>query len=86
MISTYFGFVKNPFARNISTDEMFKWKDFENLSTRFNYFIKEGGIFLLCLKMGTVAVRKQYRVGKNNSAEGFCLFYQSEFLPGFLPE
>lgn len=60
MINTYFGFTHNPFSRNIKIEELFRWKDFENLAGRFQHFIREGGIFLLTGSVGsgkTTAIR-----------------------------
>lgn len=60
MITTYFGFTHNPFTRNTSVEKLFRWSDFENLATRLEYFIIEGGVFLLTGNIGagkTTALR-----------------------------
>jgi len=61
MISHYFGFTKNPFSKTVPHDEIFLWKDFNNLIRRLEYFLKEGGIFLLTGDVGsgkTTALRR----------------------------
>lgn len=61
MITHYFGFTRKPFSKTVSSDEIFFWKDFENLSRRLDYFLKEGGIFLLTGSIGsgkTTALRR----------------------------
>lgn len=60
MIETYFGFTKNPFSKTITDKDIFLWKDFDNLKSRFQFFLKEGGIFLLTGLIGsgkTTAIR-----------------------------
>lgn len=61
MINHYFGFTRKPFLKNISSDELFFWKEFKNLTVRLEYFLKEGGIFLLTGNIGsgkTTALRR----------------------------
>jgi len=53
MINTYFGFTKNPFSKNINIKDIFKWNDFDNLTNRLDYFLKEKGIFLLTGLIGS---------------------------------
>lgn len=61
MLNHYFGFTRNPFSKTISSQELFFWKDFTNLAGRLEYFLKEGGIFLLTGNIGsgkTTALRR----------------------------
>jgi general secretion pathway protein A len=53
MINSYFGFTKNPFSRDVPAKEMLLWQEFENLKLRFDYFLQEGGIFLLTGSIGS---------------------------------
>ena len=53
MFKTYFGFTQNPFARDVAAGSLFRWKDFENLTTRLKYFIADGGVFLLTGNIGS---------------------------------
>lgn len=53
MINNYFGFTKNPFARDVASQDMFSWKEFKNLKMRLDYFVKERGIFLLTGLIGS---------------------------------
>ena len=61
MITHYFGFTGKPFSKTVATGELFPWKDFENLAKRLDYFLSEGGIFLLTGNIGsgkTTALRR----------------------------
>lgn len=53
MMNTYFGFSKNPFSKHVNTKDIFKWSDFENVSNRLSFFLKENGIFLLTGLIGS---------------------------------
>ena len=53
MINNYFGFTHKPFPKNISSKNMFIWKEFENLKLRLAYFLKERGLFLLTGLIGS---------------------------------
>jgi len=53
MICNYFGFTKKPFSRDVTAEEMFRWKEFEDLKQRLAYFLKEGGMFLLSGSIGS---------------------------------
>lgn len=53
MVNSYFGFTKNPFSRDVPAKEMLLWQNFENLKIRLDYFLKEGGIFLLTGPIGS---------------------------------
>ena len=53
VINTYFGFITNPFSKTVKSEDLFKWKDFENLAARLNFFLAEGGIFLLTGGIGS---------------------------------
>lgn len=53
MINTYFGFTKNPFSKAISEKDIFIFKDFENIKNRLQFFLKEGGFFLLTGMIGS---------------------------------
>jgi type II secretory pathway predicted ATPase ExeA len=60
MINSYFGFTRNPFSRNTKPDNLFRWNNFENLIKRLEYFLTEGGIFILTGGIGggkTTALR-----------------------------
>jgi type II secretory pathway predicted ATPase ExeA len=60
MINTYFGFTKDPFLKHINIKDIFKWSDFENVSSRLSYFLNDKGIFLLTGLIGsgkTTAIR-----------------------------
>jgi len=52
-MNTYFGFLHNPFSRDIKLEHLFKWKDFENLVSRFQFFLGDGGIFMLTGGIGS---------------------------------
>lgn len=61
MINNYFGFSLSPFSRNVSHKNLFIWKEFDNVSKRLEYFLKERGIFLLTGLIGagkTTALRR----------------------------
>jgi len=53
MFNQYFGFMRTPFSRDFQEKEAFLWKDFQNLRTRLDYFLKEGGFFLLTGPVGS---------------------------------
>lgn len=53
MFNQYFGFIKTPFSKAFQEKEAFQWKDFQNLRTRLDYFLKEGGFFLLTGPVGS---------------------------------
>ena len=53
MFNQYFGFTQAPFSRDFQEKEAFQWKDFQNLRTRLDYFLKEGGFFLLTGPVGS---------------------------------
>jgi len=53
MITHFFGFTKKPFPRNVEHKDLYSWKALENLRLRLEYFIKEGGIFLLTGLIGS---------------------------------
>jgi type II secretory pathway predicted ATPase ExeA len=60
MFTTYFGFTHNPFTKHVPAEALFRWKDFENLTTRLKHFVTEGGVFLLTGNIGagkTTALR-----------------------------
>ncbi len=52
MLTHYFGFTKDPFARNVPAQELFISKDVEHLKKRLNFFLNDGGIFLLTGSIG----------------------------------
>ena len=43
----------NPFSKNVKSEDLFKWKDFQNLASRFSLFLSEGGVFLLTGAIGS---------------------------------
>ncbi|MBN1216411.1 MAG: Flp pilus assembly complex ATPase component TadA [Candidatus Lokiarchaeota archaeon] len=53
MINNYFGFTKNPFLKHVNTKDIFNWGEFENISNRLSYFLKDKGIFLLTGLIGS---------------------------------
>ncbi len=53
MLKEYFGFLRVPFSRDFSEKDAYLWKDFQNLRTRLDYFLKEGGFFLLTGPVGS---------------------------------
>jgi len=52
MFTHYFGFTRDPFARNVPSQELFISKDVEHLKKRLNFFLSDGGIFLLTGSIG----------------------------------
>ncbi len=53
MFKEYFGFIQTPFSKDFSEKDAFQCKDFQNLRNRLNYFLKEGGFFLLTGPVGS---------------------------------
>jgi general secretion pathway protein A len=52
-VNNYFGFAKNPFPKYVENKEVFLYKEFEDLSTRLQFFLSHKGIFLLTGLIGS---------------------------------
>jgi type II secretory pathway predicted ATPase ExeA len=78
MFTHYFGFTRKPFSKTISSEELFFWKDFKNLSGRLEYFIKEGGIFLLTGDIGSGKTTALRRFASSLNPNTHIVIYMAE--------
>lgn len=77
MYKVFYGFTQEPFARNISTHNLFQYNYFKELLGRFGYIKKHRGIMLLTGEPGT---------GKTTALRYFLSTLQNQsFYPLYIP-
>jgi type II secretory pathway predicted ATPase ExeA len=84
MLTTYFGFTHNPFTRDVAVEDLFRWNNFENLTTRLEHFIVEGGVFLLTGNIGAGKTTALRAFAHTLNPNRYRVIYSKDFYSAIL--